>query len=122
MQVQCPYFYYLTPAAVTAAHYAKRTPCGPWISHPRGGSCLSPDPSSPRDMAAGACTWERQPAARVVFGDRLLASGWDRSSSFDDKTGHRRDNTNQTLHNGRALAAAFAAAARPLLSPRCCGC
>lgn len=35
----------------------------------------------------GGCTWQRAPAVRVRYGTDLLAAGWNKSSSFDDKTG-----------------------------------
>lgn len=97
LQVQCPYFYYLTPKSA----YPRRTACGVWLSHPRAGSCASPDPASPKKLGQG-CTWQRLPTAQVVFGDQLLAAGWNRSSSFDDATGKRVDTTVQTMQNVRA--------------------
>lgn len=117
MQVQCPYFYYLFPSSV----YAKHTPCGFWLSHPRGGSCSSPDPRSPGTLGVD-CTWRRHPAAQVVYGPQLLGAGWNRSSSFDDATGKRADTTAQTLQNAAALSRAFASAQAPWFRPRCCGC
>ena len=57
MNVSCPYFYYLVPLN----SYPLSTPCGQWYSHPRGGSCLSPNPSSPRTLGSD-CTWRRENA------------------------------------------------------------
>eukprot|EP00729_Bicosta_minor_P001719 gene1719-32604_t len=117
LEVQCPYFYYVIPEP----SYSLKTPCGMWFSHPKRGSCNYPNVSSPRKLGQG-CTWERLPTAKVVYGDDLLESGWDRSSSFDDKTGNRKDTTNQTLANAHALTRALLRTQKPIFSPRCCGC
>eukprot|EP00038_Savillea_parva_P013195 m.209471 g.209471 ORF g.209471 m.209471 type:complete len:623 (+) comp24609_c0_seq1:116-1984(+) len=119
LPIFCPYFYYIIPQQT----YSGRVTCGTWFSHPRKGSCLSPDPRSPRSLSNGACTWQRLDDATVVFGPDLLSAGWNRSLTYGDKTGQHLNTTMQTLHNAGALERAFAARLqRAGLSPRCCGC
>lgn len=118
MEVKCPYFKALVPQS----NYSGSVSCGRWFSHPRGGSCLSPDPSSPRMWDQG-CSWKRDPKGYSILGTDLLQSGWNRSSSFDDKTGLRLDTTNQTLENAKVMQKAFEISERTgKVRPRCCGC
>lgn len=66
---------------------------------PRGGECGADQP-----LGSGGCTWRRRPRARLLFGDALLAAGWDRSF-VPDAPG----NFTHTLANQAAFARAWEA-------------
>ena len=120
MAVQCPYFLYSQPVA----DYGHAVPCGLWLSLPKEGACHHDEGDGvmrPKAGAAKPCTWQRSAMARNLYGTALLAAGWNRSSSFIDKTGARWNDTELTLANSRALAKAFTGLDN-IVKPRCCGC
>ena len=120
MAVQCPYFLYTQPVA----DYGYGVPCGLWLSLPKAGACHHDEGDGvmrPKAGAAKPCTWQRSAMARNLYGTALLAAGWNRSSSFIDKTGARWNDTELTLANSRALAKAFTGLDN-IVKPRCCGC
>ena len=118
MGVRCPYFF----SPVPQDYPEGSTACGRWFSFPRGGACADSGLDSDGvGMAEHGCSWRRQPAARNLYGTALLRAGWDRSPSFDDKTGRYRNTTLQTLGNAKAFRRAFDALGK-LVTPRCCGC
>lgn len=119
MQVRCPYFFYSQPVT----NYGWETPCGKWLSFPREGACQhgSSDGHGSLLQDANECTWYRSSMALNIYGSQLLDLGWNRSSSFEDKSGARKNDTEQTLNNSRVLKAAFQSLAS-LFRPRCCGC
>ena len=124
MAVQCPYFLYSQPQA----DYGYETACGHWLSYPRAGACPHDegDAGALQQPEAGAlqgaaCTWQPRAAARNLYGPTLLAAGWNRSSSFVDKTGARWNDTGLTLVNAGALERAFHSL-DTMVKPRCCGC
>lgn len=115
MEVQCPYFFYSQPVP----DYGFETPCGLWVSFPRAGMCAAG--LAPGDFGAAGCTWQPHALARNLYGPALLASDWNRSSSFVDQTGARWNDTGLTLANAGALRRAFGAL-DGLVKSRCCGC
>ena len=61
--------------------------------------------------------------AKVLYGTDLLQAGWDKSLSFDQRTGARLNTTAQTLANGQVLESFLARGYEKYFShARCCGC
>jgi hypothetical protein len=96
---------------------------GHWYSFPKAGACPAEqeEEQAAKSKSDGGCTWRRDPTARNLYGSALLAHGWDRSSSFDDKTGRYKNTTLRTLNNAEALQKAFDSLDE-LVTKRCCGC
>jgi len=67
---------------------------------PKGGACAEDAP-----LGTEGCTWRRAPTVRMLYGDDLIAAGWDRAFVPDTAT---------NVSHSRANIAAFARAVRAL--------
>ena len=97
--------------------YETTLPYGAWYSTPSEGQC-APDQS----VGNRGCTWKRDPTAFMVYGEQLLAQGWNLTAPdirAKDPRGHEWwwVPVRQTDQNRQAMERAF-----DRLRPRCCGC
>ena len=97
--------------------YETTLPYGAWYSTPSEGQC-APDQS----VGNRGCTWKRDPTAFMVYGEQLLAQGWNLTAPdirAKDPRGHEWwwVPVRQTEQNRQAMERAFEG-----LRPRCCGC
>jgi len=92
-------------------------PCDGCVSIPAGFNYAFPKDGKCREgapLGADGCTWRRAPSARMLYGDDLLAAGWDRAFVPDTDT-----NVSHTLANVAAFAAAVKARDKLVLAPPC---
>ena len=75
--------------------YPQNIPSGTWYSFPAGGECHGRGGPS-----KGACSWTRQPVAKVVRGAALIAAGWNTSNSTSSPDYHSwSPSQEQVRHN-----------------------
>jgi hypothetical protein len=111
-RVYLPYFYY--QEQLQSHEYAGIRSFGAWFSTPSKGRC-----GEDQALGTDGCTWKRSPRARVVYGDELLARGWNATHVNHwplHKVAH--NNTRQCLTNLPIMVAAFAQH-RVRSSPEC---
>ena len=87
---------------------------GGFLSFPKAGAC-----TETQALGEGGCKWKRHPRSRMLYGDDLLAAGYNTSDAFT------RMPPGEEIAFGLANIAAFgraAAALDQIVQPRCCGC
>ena len=92
-------------------HNYTSIPSGHNYHFPRDGACHEGEP-----LGTNGCTWRRISAARMLYGEDLLAAGWDRAFVPDTPT-----NVSHTRANIAAFGRAVAALDQLVLPAECGG-
>ncbi len=77
----------------------------------QGGACKEGE-----SLGTNGCTWRRLPTVRMIYGEDLLAAGWDRAVVPDTPT-----NVSHTEANIASFATAFNTLSRLVLPTNCGG-
>ena len=111
-KVYLPYYRYDQPRE----HYPVSILVGDNLSFPRKTSC-----ADDQRLGDGGCTWKRLPQSRMLYGDDLMAFGWNATADYPNTGGSIEEEIAVTHKN----IASFNRALDNLgqyRTPRCCGC
>jgi hypothetical protein len=110
-----PYFYYQEPADT----YPGATQIGSFYSTPAKGACLEGQPLSTAPLG---CTWQRRSEAQLIYGQQLLAAGWNSSSPSHWPLHKFGPNTTVTVMQNQPIFDSVWDGLAAWQSFRCCGC
>eukprot|EP00038_Savillea_parva_P028707 m.66612 g.66612 ORF g.66612 m.66612 type:complete len:300 (+) comp8371_c0_seq2:191-1090(+) len=113
MPTWLPYFYFQTPAET----YPGAVRFGINYATPKKGECSQDAP-----VGQGGCTWRRDAAATVIWGNDLLNRGWNRTAVNHWPLRMHGPNTTQQILSNLPVFKAALKGVTSLMTHRCCGC
>ena len=111
-KVYLPYYRYTQPMET----YPVSILVGDNLSFPRKTSC-----AEGQRLGEDECTWKRLPQSRMLYGDDLMAFGWDDTADYP-KTGGSIEEEIAVTHKNIAVFNKALDNLGQYRTPRCCGC